>query len=459
MSNLVKADRIVVFNFRTPQMRAFHMSWMAFLLCFLAWFGIAPLMPVVREEFSLTKDQIGWCIISSVTLTTIARLGVGWLCDRLGPRTTYSGLLMLGSLPVMSIGLAHDYTSFLIFRALIGVIGAAFVITQYHTTQMFSDRCVGTANATTAGWGNFGGGLTHVVMPLVFTIFVAVLGLSPAAGWRASMFVAGSVCFVMGIAYYLLTQDTPRGNFRDMSETDYVRPKARGSFALACGDSNVWMLCVAYGLCFGVELTIDNVAAMYFLDYFPELTEMGQVHALSVAGLCASVFGAMSLFARTLGGYVADHCGQRWGLPARAKWLFIALFTEGLLLLLFSQMRSLYAAMGVLMLCGLSVHMAAGATFAIVPFVNRRALGSAAGIVGAGGNAGAILSGLLFKGESFTWPVAFFLIGIAVTSGSFCSLLIRVKTPERAADSNAAFSCNAEINGALAETAISGRLT
>ena len=142
------------FNLKMPQIRAFHMSWFAFFLCFFAWFGIAPLMAVVREELSLTKSQVGWSIIASVTVTVLARLVIGWLCDRFGPRLTYTWLLILGSLPVMGIGLAHDFQTFLIFRLLIGVIGASFVITQYHTSIMFAPNVVGTANATSAGWGN-----------------------------------------------------------------------------------------------------------------------------------------------------------------------------------------------------------------------------------------------------------------------------------------------------------------
>ncbi len=430
-----KADRIDLFTFATPAMRAFHMSWLAFFVCFLAWFGIAPLMPVVRAEFGLSKDQIGWCIIGSVALTTVARLFVGWLCDRLGPRLTYSGLLVFGSFPVMGIGLAHDFPTFLFFRVLIGAIGAAFVITQYHTTQMFSARCVGTANATTAGWGNFGGGVTHLAMPLLFAFLVSVMNLSPEASWRTSMFIAGAVCFAMGIAYYFLTQDTPRGNLRDLPSTDAtVQSAARGTFLLACRDPRVWTMFCAYGLCFGVELTIHNVAAMYFVDYFPELGQMDQVRALSIAGLCASVFGGMSIFARTLGGYTADRVGRRGGLSARAKWLFFVLFGEGLLLMLFSQMRGLYAAIGLLMLCGLFVHMAAGATFAVVPFVNRRALGSVAGIVGAGGNAGAVLSGLLFKSDALPWPTAFLVLGTVVTLASFSSLFITERADELSAD-------------------------
>ena len=149
MESQGKATRIQLFSLSTPQMRAFHMSWFAFFLCFFAWFGIAPLMKVVREEMSLDKSQIGWCIIGSVAITVLARLAIGWLCDRFGPRLAYTWLLILGSLPVMGIGLSYDYATFLFFRVLIGAIGASFVITQYHTSLMFAPNCVGTANATT----------------------------------------------------------------------------------------------------------------------------------------------------------------------------------------------------------------------------------------------------------------------------------------------------------------------
>ena len=141
------------FKLSMPQMRSrFHMSWFAFFLCFFAWFGIAPLMAVVRDEFGLTKEQIGWSIIASVAITILARLFIGWFCDRVGPRIAYTWLLIVGSIPVMCIGLAYDANSFIFFRLLIGIIGASFVITQYHTSVMFAPNVVGTANATsTAG--------------------------------------------------------------------------------------------------------------------------------------------------------------------------------------------------------------------------------------------------------------------------------------------------------------------
>ena len=46
----------------------------------------APLLAVVREELSLAPEQIGNTIIASVTITVLARVILGWLCDRIGPR-------------------------------------------------------------------------------------------------------------------------------------------------------------------------------------------------------------------------------------------------------------------------------------------------------------------------------------------------------------------------------------
>src|SRR3954447_13567463 len=168
----MKADKIRLFSFSTPPMRAFHMTWIAFFLCFFGWFGLAPLMPLVRADLHLTPAQVASSVIASVAGTIFARLLVGYLCDKFGPRRIYSGLLALGALPVMGVGLVHDYASFMVCRVLIGLVGASFVITQYHTSAMFAPKVVGTANATTAGWGNLGGGVTQMVMPLVATALI-----------------------------------------------------------------------------------------------------------------------------------------------------------------------------------------------------------------------------------------------------------------------------------------------
>jgi NNP family nitrate/nitrite transporter-like MFS transporter len=421
--SLVKSDqqatRVNLFDFRSPPMRAFHMAWMAFFLCFFAWFGIAPLMPVVRDELSLTKDQIGWCVIASVSITIIARLVIGWLCDRVGPRLSYSALLVVGSLPVMAIGFSHDFTSFLIFRLLIGVIGASFVVTQVHTSIMFAPNCVGTANGAAAGWGNLGGGVTQFVMPLVYGVLMTGVGLSSALSWRMAMFFAGAICFLMGIAYYLLTQDTPTGSFAELRRKKKASAAAGsgGGFLAACADPRTWVLFLVYGACFGVELTIDNIAVLYFTDHFG----LG----LIAAGWCAGLFGAMNVFARALGGLVSDRVSKKWGLQARMFWLFAVLLGEGLLLIVFANSGSLWMAIPLLMGFGLFVKMSNGATYAVVPFLNRGGLGAVSGIVGAGGNAGAVAAGFLLK-NALDWSASLQWLGICVVGISTLALTVRL---------------------------------
>lgn len=418
----MKATKINLFSFAQPHMRAFHITWFTFFLCFFGWFGIAPLMGIIREEFGLTKGQIGNIIIASVAITVFARIFIGWLCDRVGPRVAYASVLLFGSLPVMFIGLSNSYESFLLFRLAIGVIGASFVITQYHTSVMFAPNVVGTANATVAGWGNLGGGVTQMVMPLIFAGFVG-LGYATDMAWRYSMIVPGAALFIMAFVYYFYTQDTPEGNVSDLRKTNPdFQAKAsdpKGSFAKVCMDYRVWVLALVYGACFGIEITVDNVAALYFIDNFHlSMTE---------AGIIAGSFGMMNLFARALGGYFGDKMGTRFGIKGRVWILTAFLLMEGLGIILFSQMTYLPFAIATMLGFALFVKMSNGATYSVVPFVNNKAMGTVGGLVGAGGNAGAVMAGFLFKSESISYGEAFMYIGIAVICIGIISAFLKFK--------------------------------
>lgn len=413
-----KATRIKLLDFSSAPMRAFHMTWFAFFLSFFAWFGIAPLMAVVREDLQLTKEQIGNTVIASVAITVLARLLIGPLCDRLGPRKVYSALMILGAIPVMGVGLSWNYESFLLFRLAIGAIGASFVVTQYHTSLMFAPNVVGTANATAAGWGNMGGGVTQMLMPLLLAL-ILWLGADASLGWRLAMVAPGVLMLASGIAYWRLTQDSPEGNFDRLRAQRSApdAPSGWSNFAAVSKDPRVWMLFIAYALCFGVELTVHNVAALYYFDRFHL--------SLKTAGLLAGSFGLLALFARALGGLWSDRIARTRGLPGRVWLLFALLFGEGLALIVFSRMSLLPLAFASMLLFGLCVHMSCGATYGLVPFINRRAVGSVAGIVGAGGNAGAVAAGFLFKVDGLDAQTAFFYLGWAVGLGAFAALAVR----------------------------------
>jgi MFS transporter, NNP family, nitrate/nitrite transporter len=418
MENLGKADKIELFNLKTINMRVFHLTWLAFFLCFFGWFGIAPMLSIVREDLGITTDQIVNTNMIAVASTVFMRLIIGWLCDKIGPRIAYTWLLILGSIPVMLIGLAQNYEQFLIARMFIGAIGAAFVITQFHTSVMFSPKIVGTANATTAGWGNLGGGVTQQVMPFIFAGALFYFG-SEHLAWRYAMIGPGILLFIMGIVYYFFTKDTPQGNYADLPDGLEKKKTANGSFLEAVKDYRVWLLFLIYGACFGVELIVNSKAALYFTDYFSM--------DLKTAGLIAGLFGLMNIFARSLGGLLGDRFGIKGGLNGRVKWLFIALFFEGLALILFSRMGTIPMIIITMLIFSLFVQMSEGATFSVVPFINKKALGSVSGIVGAGGNAGAVAGMLLFKKQmtGLEWTESFLVLGFVVVAVSFCSFLIK----------------------------------
>ena len=406
------------------------MSWLAFFVCFFAWFSVAPLMPVIKAEFKLTKDQIANINIAAVGITILVRLLVGPLTDKYGPRRTYTALLVLGALPVLGIAFAKSYAAFLFFRLLIGAIGASFVITQYHTSVMFAPNVVGTANAASAGWGNSGGGVTQSVMPWVLAALLS-FGIERGMGWRVSMVVPAVLMLVVAVMYWKFTQDCPQGDYRDLRKAGIeVESGKKGGwqvFKAATANYRVWMLFVTYAACFGIELFVHNVAASYYVDRYKL--------DLQSAGMAAGSFGLLALFARALGGIFSDRVARVRGLDARTLLLFLLMIGEGIGLLWFSTTSTATMAIVAMITFGLFTHMACGATYALVPFIDRKALGGVAGIIGAGGNVGAVAAGFLLKSMGNVQS-CFATLGVCVLGSSLCAIAIRFslahKTKEQA---------------------------
>ncbi|WP_312486976.1 MFS transporter [Massilia timonae] len=414
-----KADSIKLFSFQGAPMRAFHLTWVAFFICFFAWFACAPLMPVIKGEFGLSMEQIANINIAAVAITIFVRLLVGPLCDRYGPRKTYTGLLLLGAIPVLGVALAQSYEAFLLARLGIGAVGASFVITQYHTSVMFGPKVVGTANAAAAGWGNAGGGAAQAVMPLMLTAIV-MLGVSQSLSWRLALVVPGVMMIVMAFFYWRYTQDCPAGNYDDLRKTgrmlDAGGKGGWASFVAGCRNYRAWLLFVTYGACFGIEIFIHNIAAVYYVEHFDL--------SLAQAGMAAGSFGLLALFARALGGWLSDKAALSGDLNRRVTVLFVLMIGEGLGLLWFAQAEGVVFAVVAMLVFGLFTHMACGATYALVPFIAPKALGGVAGIVGAGGNVGAVAAGFLMKGTGDIKQTLTILSGLVLVA-SVCAIAAR----------------------------------
>lgn len=389
----MKATKLNLLHFRSIPIRTFWISAIAFFICFFAWFGIVPFMPDVVKDLGLTPAQKWNSIILAVTGTVFARLLIGKLCDKYGPRLCYTWLLIIGAIPVILIGLVQTPFQFLLCRFFIGFIGASFVITQFHTSIMFAPNIVGTANATSAGWGNLGGGANRLGMPLIAAAVVS-FGVADEVAWRYSMIIAGTVCFLMGLIYYFFTQDTPEGNFSELRKTGNmpVLKKDKVSFLSTLKDYRVWILFLVYAACFGMELTVYGTMD----DYLQNTFGLERI----TAGNIVLSFALMNIFARTLGGFFGDRFGKLKGLRGRVLFLTFILMAEGIMLSVFSMSTSLVVGIIFLVAFSLTVQMAEGATFSVVPFINKKAIGSISGIVGAGGNVGAFLAALLLKSKS-----------------------------------------------------------
>lgn len=409
-----------IFSLKGVQMKTFHVTWLSFFVCFFGWFGLAPLMPTIRQDLHLDKGQVGTLIIVSVSSTIIARLVVGKLCDGWGPRKTYTALLLLGSLPVFLVGLAKDYTAFLLFRAAIGLIGASFVITQFHTSMMFAKNIKGTANAVAGGWGNLGGGITNMAMPLIFAAMVG-FGYTKGEAWRYAMIVPGAMMLIAAFLYYRFTKDTPEGNYDEIHKAKAAKEKT--DYRLLA-DWRIWALALAYAVCFGMEITFDNVASLHFVDTF----KLSQ----SSAGFWAGVFGFMNIFARALGGIVSDKVGGRYGMKGKGALLGLMLLLEGVGIVLFARAGSFPLAVASMLSFALFLKMANGATYGIVPFINEKNVGLVSGIVGAGGNLGGMLFGFLFRSKSITYVDAFTYIGLTVVAVSAVVMITKFKKSEAA---------------------------
>lgn len=402
-------------------MRAFHFAWLSFFLAFFGWFALAPLQKAISEDIDETKDWFNAPNafrnqnIISVAGTILMRFSIGPFCDRFGPRLAQSILLGIFSIPVFLVSTASSYATWTTARFFIGFIGASFVVTQFWTSVMFSGNIVGTANATSAGWGNLGGGVTQAVMPQINRLMQVATNGDKNKSWRYAMIWPGCALFLTAIALYFLSDDLPEGNYKDLHKAGTKeRTNPFKAFGRAAANWRSWLLFLLYAGCFGVELLMNANLAKYFStkeDVF-QLDE-------GKAGLVAALFGLMNLFARSLGGVFSDVLAAKFGMRGRLWAFFIVELMDGIMFVAFSYARTLGLAIPLLILFSLFVQMAEGATFGIVPFVDPAVTGAISGIVGAGGNAGAVAGGFLFKAkerDGIRWGfrnVGFIVIGLS----------------------------------------------
>jgi len=414
-----KATEIKLCNFSRPHMRAFHCSWWCFFIAFFIWFAIAPLLSEIGPDLGISKKEIWTSSVVSVAGTITMRFILGPLCDKYGARVLFTAVLCCCAIPTACTGLVNTATGLIVLRLFIGLVGGTFVMCQYWTSRMFTKEVVGTANAIVGGWGNLGGGVTQLIMgSVLFPLFKT--GMSSEMAWRTVSIVPACIGFASGVAVFFISDDAPKGNYGELKKKGMMpEVSAAASFRTGALNLNTWVLFLQYGCCFGVELTMNNAAALYFKDAFGQTTEG--------AAAIASIFGWMNLVARGVGGWMSDKANAKMGMRGRLWVQTLLLAFEGAMVLIFANTGKLGAAIVVMVFFSIFVQAAEGSSYGIVPYVNPPVTGSIAGIVGAGGNTGAVGFGMAFRQFAPDYKPPFMIMGATIIGSAVLSLFIRIK--------------------------------
>lgn len=468
-----------LFLFKNERTRTLHLTWIAFFISFFTWFNMAPLASTMVDTLSwLTMEHIAALAIINVALTIPARIVIGMLLDKYGPRRVFSLLLITMAIPTFAFAFGNSWMQLFIARLILSSIGASFVIGIRMVSEWFPPKSVGFAEGFYAGWGNFGSAVAAMLLP-----WLALTFIGGENGWRYAVAFTGIACLIYGIIYWFAVKDTPKGkvyvkprktaamevsSYGDMVQLILWTIPLVGALALLgwrlnsmdfLSNTALYIVYIVLGITLIYQIVqilrvnlpilrqgvpeddrykFKNVAALnttYFANFGAELAIVSMLplfflmtFALSptAAGLIASSFAFVNLFARPLGGWLSDRMSNRKAV------MLMYMFGIGLGLLGMGFIGShwpLYVAVGLVILTSMFIQGAEGATFAMIPLIKKRITGQISGMAGAYGNVGAVVYLTIY---TFVTPQQFFFILAAGAFVSFVTCYFLLEEPKNA---------------------------
>jgi NNP family nitrate/nitrite transporter-like MFS transporter len=465
----MSAEKFNLLSF-AGKMKTLHLSWMAFFITFMVWFNMAPLQDLIVNDLGLTISEWKTLLIINVALTIPARVIIGALTDKFGPRIVYSSLLAICSIPCFAFALADSFTQLLIARFALGCIGAGFVVGIRMVSEWFPPKELGTAEGIYGGWGNFGSAAA------AFTLPTLALAFGGDDGWRYAVAITGLMSLLFSFVYYKNTTDTPKGS-------TYFRPKNLGGMEVTSKGDFYLLLVMKTPMYLalallnwklspeGVSLLSQNVALviylglaalyaydalatykvnkdifvkpvpeshryefkqvavlniLYFATFGSELAVVSMLPAffsgtfelsMATASMLAGMYAFMNLMSRPGGGWLSDKFGRKKTLLILTAGLALGYFSLSLI----DSTWPIWLAVVAVMACSFFVQSGEGAVFAAVPLIKRRLTGQIAGMTGAYGNVGAVVYLTVY---SLVDDSTFFLVIAGTAVLGFLALLL-----------------------------------
>lgn len=414
-----RAKKMKFFSFRRPFMRAFHASWICFFTSFFVQFSQAPLLPEIKNSLNLSKSDIWWTNLWMMVGGIPMRFLLGPLCDKYGARTIMCTVVGLAAIPCALTGyIAVDVTTLTIVRFLLGAMDS-FVPSQYWITCHFVREVGGTAMAISGGLGASGAGVTQLVTgSLVYSLMYQLFDHNSDLAWRWTLLVPAILALFVAWYFYHYSDDCPLGNFEEVKKAGLMMERsAVDSFRAGVHNLNSWILCAQFAGSCGVDFTMCNGAAIYYHFRFDQ--------TVAASGAMAFLYGISAIFARGLGGWLSDVVDSRFSLRGRLWAQLLCMLIQGIINIWFARTTDLLHSLLILVLWSIIIQMSMGTTYGIVPYVDSPNTGSIAGIVGAGGNAGAAMLALLFMRSKY--EVAMEYMGWFTIALSLLSPLIVIR--------------------------------
>jgi NNP family nitrate/nitrite transporter-like MFS transporter len=328
-------------------------AFLYFDVSFMIWVIIGALGVYISQDFGLSPAEKGFLVAVPVLSGSLFRIILGVLTDRIGPRKTAIGGMLISTVPLFLGWLAGtSLPEIYSIAVLLGVAGASFAAALPMASRWYPPHLQGLAMGI-AGAGNSG------------TLFATLFGprLAEHFGWHGVMGIALIPLSLVFISFILLAKDAP----------SQPKPQPLVSYFTLFKQRDTWYFCLLYSVTFGGFVGLTSFLSIFFVDQYG----LQKVQAGEFVTLCV----AAGSFFRPVGGWIADRIGGSRILSI--LFIFIALCMVGVSLL--PPITLVTSLLFIGMMC---LGMGNGAVFQLVPQRFQKEIGMVTGIVGAAGGVG-----------------------------------------------------------------------